>query len=574
MPEPATLCEAFQRTAAVQPDAVALRTADGVTEITWRVYVESVERIAGGLAARGATSGDTVALMMTNRPEFFLADLAAMHLGATPFSIYNTSAPAQVAYLIGHAAPRVVICERQFADTVRAAGATQVLCLEDDDLDALAPEPGFDFAAAWQSVTPDDLLTLIYTSGTTGPPKGVEVTHGGMLAQLRAMATEFEVRRGDRVLSYMPAAHIAERLALYYSHVRHGTQVTCVADLKTITDALMQVRPSTWGGVPRVWEKAKDGIEAKLATEPAAKREVAKRAIAVGVEGARRRAAGRSVPLHLAAQHAVADRLVLSRIREAMGMENVRWAVTGSAPTSTEVFEFFRGIGIPLTDVWGMSEVGLVTAAAGDAARPGTVGRPLPGVELRLLDDGEIVVRCPWVMRGYRDDPERTAEAVDADGWLHTGDLGTQDDDGYLRIIGRKKELIINAAGKNMSPANIQQAISAESPLIGSIMAVGDGRPYNVALIVLDPDEAAAYAADRGIAADPAVLAKDPGVHAAIDAAVASGNAKLSRVEQIKRFTILPAFWEPGGLELTPTMKLRRANVAERYAEEIDQLYG
>ncbi|WP_433667703.1 AMP-binding protein [Nocardia sp. CA-136227] len=574
MPEPATMCAAFQRTAASQSHRTAVRSSDGRISLRWSDYADEVRRIAGGLAALGVSRGDSVALMLTNRPEFFVADLAAMHLGATVFSIYNTSSVEQIRYLLDHADPAAVICEQRFAEVIRAAGGTErVLCVEDGDLDGLRPAVGFDFESTWRAVDPDDVLFLIYTSGTTGPPKGVEMTHRGMLALAGAIATEFEFRPGDRALSYLPAAHVAERAATYYPHVMHGTEITTVADMTTVSTVLTDVRPDVWGGVPRIWEKAKDGVEAKLAASPLPARLAARWAIGVGRAVARHQVTGQQVPFALAAWRAVADRLVLSRVRRAMGMDRVRWAVTGSATTPNEVFEFMRGIGIPLTDVWGMSEIGMVTAAAGDAARPGTVGRPLPGAEVRIMADGEIHVRCPWMMRGYRNDPERTAETVDADGWLHTGDLFTQDADGYLRIIGRKKELIINAGGKNMSPNTIQQAISAEAPLIGWVVAAGDGRPYNVALIVLDPEESATFAETHGLSPDPGALAKDPRVIDIVRAAVEAGNAKLSRVEQIKRYAVLPTYWEPGRDEVTLTMKLRRKDILERYADRIDELY-
>ena len=585
------LCEAFQRSAAIDPDGVALRTPGGAVEVTWREYAGRVRSIAAGLAALGVERGQTVALMMSNRPEFNLCDTAAMHLGATPFSVYNTLAPEQVAYLFSNAENRVVICESVFVDRIVAAGGKveHIVCVDGapegrlslEQVEAMG-DPAFDFDAAWQAVAPDDVLTLIYTSGTTGPPKGVEITHANMLAEIAASSAVLPVTSTDRIASYLPSAHVADRWSSHYQQMVFGLQITCVADIKTIAAALADIRPTLWGGVPRVWEKIKAALEARIEGEADPQRKQGMQwAIATGIKKVRAEQAaingeGPGPDEALLAEYAKADELVLSKIRQQIGLDDVHWSIIGAAPASMDVLEFFAAIGLPICELWGMSELSCcATINPPGRNKLGTVGPALPGVELAIAEDGELLTRGPLVMRGYRNEPEKTAETIDADGWLHTGDVATMDDEGYVRIVDRKKELIINAAGKNMSPANIENRLKSASPLIGQAIAIGDRRPYNVALIVLDPDACGAYGAKAGLAdASPAALCENEGIVAAVTAAVEDANAGLSRVEQIKTFRILPVDWLPGGDELTPTMKLKRKPISEKYAAEIDALYS
>ncbi len=326
-----------------------------------------------------------------------------------------------------------------------------------------------------------------------------------------------------------------------------------------------------------MWEKLKAALEAGIAAEPdQAKREATLAAIDLGLRKVRLEQAGQPVPDELAEAWQRADERVFSVIRGRLGFDRCESYVVGAAPAPLDLFEFFAAIGVPICEIWGMSELSCVgTIVPQDGMRFGTVGKPLPGVELRIADDGELLVRGDIVMAGYRNQPGKTAEAIDPDGWLHTGDIGSIDDDGYLRIVDRKKELIINAAGKNMSPANIEQQLKQGSPLIGQAMAIGDRRPYNVALIVLDPDACAAFAASHGLA-DPstAAMSTEPQVLEEVSAGVERANSHLSRVEQIKRFKVLGGDWLPSGDELTPTMKLRRRSIADKYAREIEDLYG
>jgi len=584
---PATMCEAFQATVARCPDELALRTAGGAVTITWGDYAGRVRQIAAGLAGLGVGRGDTVALMMTNRPEFHLADAAALHLGAIPFSVYNTFAAEQIAQVLANAGNRVVLCEEQFAPRLaEVAGGTaveHVVCVDGQPAGTVTVEemvaggdPGFGFEACWRAVQPDDVLTLIYTSGTTGPPKGVEITHAQMMAQLTATSAVLPSGPGDRLISYLPLAHIAERMASHYSPMLTGVQVTPLADAKALPGALTDVRPTIFGGVPRVWEKLKAGIETLVAYEPdQARRQAVRDAFGVGLRYVDATLAG-EVPAGLAEAYQRADEQVFSQIRLLLGLDQIRGAVSGAAPIAPEILKFMLALGIPVTEVWGMSECSCIgTANPPEAIRIGTVGKAIPGVQLKLAGDGELLLRGPIVMKGYRNDPARTAEAIDPGGWLHTGDLAAIDEDGYVTITGRKKELIINAAGKNMSPAAIEGAVLAASLLIAQVVAVGDRRPFIVALIALDPDAAAAFAAQHGITDPaPAILADDSAIRAAIGAAVEEANGRLSRVEQIKRFAIVPAFWEPGGDEITPTMKLKRRAVTAKYADVIESLYA
>ncbi|RSM64567.1 long-chain fatty acid--CoA ligase [Actinoplanes sp. ATCC 53533] len=583
---PGTFCEAFQRTAAVAPDAVALRTIGGTRALTWRQYADEVRAVAAGLSALGVGRGDTVALMMANRVEFYPLEVGAQHLGATSFSVYNTLAAEQLAHVLANAGAKVVMCEQQYVELIRRSGAAVefVVCVDGAPEGAMTVaelvgggSPDFDFDATWRAVKPDDVLTLIYTSGTTGEPKGVEMTHENLLFEVYAVADVLPVEFGDRTTSFLPSAHIADRVAALYFHETMGTQITVVPDARQIAAALADCRPTIWASVPRVWEKLKAGILAAVAAEPdETRRQGLQWALGVAARKAEADMSGSLLPTEVAAEYAKADAVVLSPLRAKLGLDQLRWAVSGAAPIPKEVLAFFSGLGVPICEVWGMSELSCVATVVSPAEhRLGTVGRLLPGMEGRIAEDGEFLVRGPLVMKGYRGEPAKTAEAIDGHGWLYTGDVMTVDGDGYLTVVDRKKELIINAAGKNMSPAHIENVMKAACPLIGGIAVVGDGRSYNTALVVLDADAAAVYAARHGLAdASAAVLAAVADVVRRVRVGVADGNARLSRSEQIKRFRLLPVFWEPGGDELTLTSKLRRKPIAQKYAAEIGALYA
>jgi len=548
-----TLCHAFQLTAAERPDAIALRNPGDAVAITWREYAARVEAIASGLAALGVERGDAVAIMLLNRPEFHLLDTAILHLGAVPFSVYNTSTAEQVAHQFRNGGNRVVITERHFLRTVltarRAVPAVEhVVQIDgaDDDIMSLGELEGtgssaFRFAETWQAVGPDDLAAIIYTSGTTGPPKGVELTHATAMAECAASSARFPVTPGGRTMSYLPSAHVVDRWSSHWwASITHGFSVTSVGDMRTVIFLLPGVRPTKWGGVPRIWEKLHQALVGQGIADPSA----------LGEE----ERAG---------------------LRERLGLDDAEYLSGGAAPMPIDVLRYFEALGLPIAEAWGMSETaGAATANPPAAIRAGTCGTPLPGVEIDLAADGELLVRGPTLMRGYRDDPEATAEAMDDDGWLRTGDVAHVAD-GYVSIVDRKKELIVTAGGKNLSPANIEARLEAASPLIAHAAAIGDRRPYVAALVVLDPDAAVDFAAEHGIDdASVTALATHSEVRSAIRAAVEEANRRLSRVERIKRFAVLPYEWRAGGEELTPTLKLKRREIAVRYASEIDALYA
>ncbi len=582
-----TMCEVFQATAAARPDSPALRAAGGGQELSWREYARRVERIAAGLAGLGVRRGDTVALMMLNRPEFALLDCAAMHLGAAPFSIYNTFPAEVIGHLLRNAGCRVLACESQFVprllEASRGTDVEHVVCLQDgvaqtislSQLERSGPG-GFDLEQCSRAVEGEDLLTLIYTSGTTGPPKGVEITHANMLAELRGMARALPVTAGGCTLSYLPSAHIADRWASLYTGMAHGLAITYVADPADLGSALVEVRPTVWGGVPRVWEKLRAGLESAVAADPdPSARGAVRAAIDIGLEVVRRQQADEALDEELVRSHADAEERVLRQLRERLGLDRAEWIVIGAAPAPRELLEFFCAIGLPLLELWGMSELSCAcTTNRPRRNRLGTVGQAIAGAEVAVADDGELLVRGPLVMRGYHGEPEKTAEALDGEGWLHTGDIGTIDGDGFVAIVDRKKELIINAAGKNMSPANIEARLKAAHPLIGQAVCIGDSRPYNVALLVLEPEAAATWAREHGLGdCAPDELAAREDLRAEVADAVDRANGHLARVEQIKRFRLLASEWLPGSEELTPTMKLKRKPIAAKYAVEIDSLY-
>jgi long-chain acyl-CoA synthetase len=582
-----TIAEAFRITAAQRAEEVAIRTKGDAFTITWGELRERVDALAGGLAKLGLQRGQTIALMLSNRPEFHICDLAAMMLGATPFSIYSTYTPEQIEYLLTDADASILICEQQFLPQVLQARKALPHLEHVIVVDGEPPEgtialsevegsnPGFDVEASVAKIKPGDVLTLIYTSGTTGPPKGVQLVHRNLLAAVEGLEELIEFPRDGRVISWLPAAHVAERNAHHYLPIVFGLQITCCENPREVLAYLPEVRPSWFFAVPRIWEKLKAGLETMVAGQPKEQREKLEAALAAALQKVRLEQRGEPVPDQLAEQVAAADAEIFSGLRTMLGLDQVVAINVGAAPTPVEVLEFFHAIGLPLAELWGMSE----TCGAGTVNPPGrikigTVGPPAPGVEIKLDTDGEVLVKSDVVMLGYRNLPEKTEETF-TDGWLRTGDIGAFDEDGYLKIIDRKKELIINAAGKNMSPANIEAALKTGSPLIGQVCCIGDRRPYNTALVVLDADFAPAWAAQQGIEdTSLEALAREPSVRSAVQEGVDAANAKLARVEQIKRFSIVEGDWLAGGEELTPTMKLKRRPIGEKYEGEIEKMYA
>ena len=563
-----TVPSRFLETVRARPDAVALRArdGDGWQETTFAQYAEDACRVAAGLRELGVGRGDRVVLMMRNRPEFFVADMAALLVGATPISIYNSSAPEQVQYLVGHCEAKAAIVEdvdylERFLKVRSELPALEhVVLMEDpegvapDDVGSweamLALDP-VDVEAASTIVQPSDLATVIYTSGTTGPPKGVMLDHANVCwtAESLRLTLAHVAAEGRRLVSYLPMAHIAERMTSYYQQALLGYEVTTCPEARDVASYLPQVRPEIMFAVPRIWEKVYAGVQAVIAADPEQKAAF-ERALATG------------------------DDSVLRPVRELLGLDHVISAITGAAPIPVEILEFFRALGVPLAEIYGMSESsGPMTFDAVDV-RIGTVGRAIPGCEVKLAEDGEVICRGGNVFRGYLNDPEKTADALDADGWLHSGDIGELDEDGYLTIVDRKKELIITAGGKNISPANLEAALKA-FPLVGQACVIGDRRPFVSALLVLDPEVAPAWAKQHGAdGATLAELAEHPEVRAEVERNVAEANKRFNNVEQVKKFVLLGEEWLPDSEELTPTMKLKRRGIHTKYAEMIEELYA
>lgn len=550
-----TLLDAFAATVRRHPDSVALRTSGDRGDLTWADCDNGARRIAAGFRDLGVGRGDTVALLLSNRSEFYLADLAALMLGAVPVSVYPTSAPEQIDYMLGDAGAKLLVTERALVGRATDfAGPTIVI--EDATFERMSA------ASPLQDVhpgTPNEIVTIIYTSGTTGPPKGVELTHRSVLAAAAAMADRTGLGERGHTICWLPMAHIAARCAAYYAAIVFGDEVTICADPRRINEVIAAVHPTWFFGVPRVWEKLQASVESFIASLGGSERDSVNEALETALETARQTPNAEPVPEKLARAVADAD-AILAPIRRAVGLDRVRCAQVGAAPIAADVVAFFHALGVPLAEIYGFSE-GIVCSAP-DPRRKitiGSAGPALRGVEVKIGDDGEILVRGSLLMRGYRNQPEATAASYTRDGFFRSGDIG-QLVNGELRIVDRKKDLIINAAGKNMSPANIESAIKSGCPLIAQVAAIGDGRPYNIALICLDPEEVG----ERSRAT----------LHEEVQSAIARGNARLSRVEQIKRFAIMDPPWLPGGDELTPTMKLRRRRIAEKHAATIEALYA
>lgn len=570
---------------------IAVREHGTPRELRFAEWGDAVAEVAGGLRALGVRRGDRVALLFPNDLDFHVADMGAVVLGAVPFSLYNSAPVDQLLENVDNAEPRVLIAAAELAEKAReivrrrpsvtslviAEGATVL-----DPADAVAGEislaelrrrgpADFDARAAAAAVRPDDRVTLVYTSGTTGPPKGVQYLHSGVMFAIRGFRQRLGVSPHGRVVAYLPMAHIAERLLGYYMGTVFGCTVTMLADLRQLVPALREVRPTRYFGVPRMYEKIDDAVRATLAEQlPTADRDALEAELA---QRAERLAATATAPDPGALPDALRPSFELAR--RASGLDQAEWLIMSGAPCPSPLLLRFHALDLRVNEAYGGSENINASCNPPAAMRLGTAGLPYPGVELRLADDGEILLRGPNVTPGYLNDPERTREAIDDDGWQHTGDVGRLDEAGYLRIVDRKKDIIINSAGKNMSPTNIEAAIKLGAPLVAQVACIGDGRPYNVALIALDPDELRRFASDHGLAgAGFSDWAADPVVRAEVQAIVDRGNARLSRVEQIKRFHVIEREWLPGSDEITATGKLRRRTVASGYAERIDALYA
>ena len=574
------------------PDAVAIRWRnDDETWDHWTYaeYRDRVARVAAGLRDLGVSSGDRVVLMLRNVPEFHVVDLAVAVLGATPVSIYNSSAPDQIAYLAGHCDAVVAVVEdRTFLD--RFLGVRDqlpklhhfVVARPDGDdlpgdavtLDALLEHDPLDLEAAVAEVDPDTLATIIYTSGTTGPPKGVTITHRNVIWTLESLKLllPFDDYVGRRVVSYLPMAHIAERTTSHYAGLALGYEVTTCPDPGLLSTFLKEVRPEFLFGVPRVFEKIYAGVNAALSLDPE-KHQQFTEAIETAIPIAEAMDWGTATDEQIATW-AFLDEVAFRPIRELVGLDQVIGAISGAAPIPAEILSWFRAIGVPMSEIYGMSESSGPMTWTASRVKAGTVGPAIPGSTVALAEDGEVIFRGGNVFGGYLNAPDKTAEAIDDEGWLHSGDIGELDEDGYLRIVDRKKELIITAGGKNISPANLEAELKL-IPLVGQACAIGDHRPFVSALVTLDPDVAPAWAATRGIEfTDLHDLARHPEVIAEIDAGVREVMANFNNAEAVKKVHILGEEWLPDSEMLTPTSKLKRRGIHARYAEQIEALYG
>jgi long-subunit acyl-CoA synthetase (AMP-forming) len=564
-----SLPAAFIEKSAADPRAAALRMFGASEVLSWGDWRRRAAAVAGGLHAVGVRRGDRVALLLGTRMEFHIADMGALILGAVPFSLYVTSPAIQLREITENAEPRVLITEASLVEKAReligngqvrlvvvepeAAGPGELSLAALEDL-AGEDDPVEDWVARAAS---EDLCTLVYTSGTTGAPKGVQFRHGAMMACLDSIRQRFDTTTSDRAISYLPMAHIAERIFGHYAAFLYGYEVTSLPELDRLGEALRGIRPTRFFGVPRVYEKLLAGLHRHVEESP--DRDALRGAWAARLARVRIGEVG-AWP---APGPDTADHEALRAVAALTGLEQAHFLAVAGAPSSLEMLEELTALGLPINEFYGSSETIITTASPPEAIRLGAAGKAFSCVRMRLADDGEILVAGPTVTPGYFRDPERTAESFTPDGWFMTGDVGTFDEDGYLRIVDRKKALIINSAGKNMSPANIEQAIKGGEPLIAQAVAFGDRRPYNVALLVLDPDGVATFTREHG-----------PGqLDEAVAAAVARGNERLSRVEQIKRFRVIEGEWYPGGDELTPTSKLRRREIATKYEHIIDALY-
>ena len=591
-----TVPRAFLRTVRAHPAIVALRVATGTDadadswqEWSYQDFHDRTAAVAGGLAAAGLRTGDRMILMMRNRPEFHVVDLAAQFLRATPVSIYNSSSPEEIDYQAGHCGARIAVVEDagflerllSVRDRLPALEAVYVIEPPADcptgvrSLTELLDATPADLATLAEATEPADLATLIYTSGTTGPPKGV------MISQYNVVYTAEQLRRcigmapeeypGLRVISYLPMAHIAERMSSFYLGMLSGYTVTTCPEPTAVAAYAKQVHPQLIFGVPRVWEKIHAGVNAALALDPDKKRSFDEGvAAALPIKEAMRNGTAAAEQVEV---WEFLDAVAFSLVRGLIGLDEVRVAISGAAPIPREVLEWFNAIGVPLSEIYGMSESSGPMTWDARELRPGTVGRAIPGCEVRLGEDGEVLCRGGNVFQGYFEDPARTADTI-VDGWLHSGDIGVLDADGYLAIVDRKKELIITAGGKNISPANLEAALKT-IPLIGQAAAIGDNRRFVSALLVLDPELAPVWAAQHGIAfTDLADLAANPEVLAAVQQDVDTVNERFASVEQIKRFVLLGEEWMPDSDVLTPTSKLKRRGVLARYQDRIEGMYA
>ena len=570
-------------------DAVLYKEA-GASEWVSKTFAEVgeiVERLSLGLMALGVEKGDKVSILANTRPEWSYYDFAALSAGATVVPIYQTNSPDECQYVLENSDAKAVIVEDseqlekilQIRDAcpklehvISMTGSSEEAISTDELIERGSGIDSAEWEARWRSVTPDDICTFIYTSGTTGPPKGCVISHGNYRAMIDMAISQSVLEAGRVTYLYLPLAHSFALLIELLSFEVGGVLAYWERDPLKILPNLAEVKPHYFPSVPRIFEKIYTAATSKAEKAGGVQKLIFDWAIGVGrrVRDLERQGKSPWPPLRL--QHQLADRLVLSHIRNLFGGRIIE-AVTGAAPINPEILRFFDAAGVLVVEGWGMTETSTAaTISTAEAFKFGTIGKPFPGCEVKIADDGEILVRGPNVFQGYYKNEEATREAL-IDGWLHTGDLGEVDPDGFIKITGRKKDIIITAGGKNITPANIEAEVK-QHPLVSQCVLIGDRRPYLTALVTLDPEEAEKFAAEHGLSKDPEALASNELVRAALSEHVEKINKKFARVEQVKKFEILPRDLSQEDGELTPTLKVKRAVVAKKYEPQIEALYA
>jgi long-chain acyl-CoA synthetase len=568
-------------------NAVLYKDGSGWTSKTFAEVGEIVERLSLGLMALGIEKGDKVSILSNTRPEWTYHDFAALTAGATVVPIYQTNSPEECQYVLENSDAKAVIVEdaeqlakiRQVKDAcpklehvILMTGSSDGAISTDDLIERGAGLGSAEWEARWSSVTPDDICTFIYTSGTTGPPKGCVISHGNYRAMIDMALAQSVLEAGRVTYLYLPLAHSFALLIQLLSFEVGGELAYWERDPLKILPNLGEVKPHYFPSVPRIFEKIYTAATSKAEKDGGPRKLIFNWAIGVGRRMRELERAGRTPWPPLRIQHEIADRLVLSHIRNLFGGRIIE-AVTGAAPINPEILRFFDAAGVLVVEGWGMTETSTAaTISTAEDFKFGTIGKPFPGCEVKVAEDGEILVRGPNVFQGYYKNEEATREAL-VDGWLHTGDLGEIDPDGFIKITGRKKDIIITAGGKNITPANIEGEVK-QHPLVSQCVLIGDRRPYLTALVTLDPEEAVKFAQDHDLPQDPEALASNPLVRQAIEEHIEEINHKFARVEQVKKFEILPRDLSQEGGELTPTLKVKRAVVASKYADQIESLYA
>jgi len=587
---PDNVLEVFEATAREHAERAAMaRKRDGAWErTTWRGYRDAVRQAARALVATGVKPGQGVVILAFNRPEWYVANLAAIAVGARPAGIYTNSTPEQCRYITEHAEAAVAFVEnREALDRLQGAGGRPNGLAAVVLMDGAATEPGVlawaDFLAHGDAshdaevdrraaaARAGDVATLIYTSGTTGTPKGVMLTQRN-LAFIAEKAQEIlPVRAGDRLLSYLPLSHIAEQVISHLLSLATGATVHFAESLEKLPENLREVRPHIFLGVPRVWEKIQAGIQAAGAQASPLRRRIAAWAKRVGLAGGYADQEGRPRPW----SYAIADRLVFSKVRARLGFDEARMLVVSAAPIAKETLDYFQSLGLPIMEVYGMSEcTGPTTMSIPSRYRLGRAGYAIPGTELKVAEDGEILMRGPHVFRGYYKNEEATRETLDASGWIHSGDVGEIDKEGFLRVTDRKKELLITSGGKNIAPQYLEGRLK-QIAAVSQAVAIGDRQPYVVALLTIDPGRVAAEAEKAASPArTPEEAARCPAFRAYVERQVEEINQGLARYETIKKIALLPKELSVETGELTPTLKLKRRVILERHRETIQALYA